>query len=166
MFCAKGDTAPMFQPATSPPRLSTLVLLTATSVLTLNMFLPSLAHIAEDLGVSYALASLAVSGYLAVTAVLQLVLGPVADRYGRRPVLLICVALFAVASVCAALAQDIRVFLAARIVQAAVIAGSTLASAIISDTTERARAASLMGYVGMSMAVAPMLAPMLGGANS
>ncbi len=154
----------MFTPATTPPHLATLVLLTATSVLSLNMFLPSLAHIAQDFGVSYALASVAISGYLAVTGILQIILGPVADRFGRRPVLLVCLLLFAVASVCAALAQSIWVFLCARIVQAGVIAGSALASAVISDTAEKSRAASLMAYVGMSMAVAPMLAPMLGGA--
>lgn len=154
----------MFQAATSPPRLSTLILITATSVLSLNMFLPSLAHIARDLGVSYAWASMAISGYLAVTAVLQLMLGPVADRYGRRPVMMIGMALFAVASVCAALADSFWLFLSARIMQSAVIAGSALASAIISDTTEKSRAASQMGYVAMAMAVAPMLAPMLGGA--
>ena len=154
----------MLRPATSPPHLITLILLTAISVLSLNMFLPSLAHIAQDFGVSYAWASVSVSGYLAVTAVLQIVLGPLADRYGRRPVLLLCMVLFAVSSVVAALAADIVVFLGARIVQSAVIAGSALASAVISDTSERSKAASLMGYVSMAMAVAPMLAPMLGGA--
>jgi len=153
----------MFKPATSPPRLTTLILMTATSVLSLNMFLPSLAHIARDLGVSYALASMAISGYLAVTALLQLILGPVADRFGRRPVLLICLSLFTIASVCAALADTFWLFLSARIVQAAVISGSALASAIISDTTEKSHAASQLGYVSMAMAVAPMLAPMLGG---
>ncbi|MBO6775996.1 MAG: multidrug effflux MFS transporter [Marinibacterium sp.] len=154
----------MFRPSNTPPHLTTLILLTAVSVLSLNMFLPSLAHIARDFESSYLLASISISGYLAVTAVLQIILGPVADRYGRRPVLLGCLVLFVLASICAALAQSIWIFLAARLVQAGIIAGSALASAIISDTADRSHAASLMGYVGMAMAVAPMLAPMLGGA--
>ncbi|MEX0283203.1 MAG: multidrug effflux MFS transporter [Paracoccaceae bacterium] len=154
----------MFRPATTPPHLATLIMLTGTSVLSLNMFLPSLANIADEFGVSYAVASLSVSGYLAVTAVLQILLGPIADRYGRRPVMLATMLLFAIASVVAATASNITVFLAARIVQAAVIAGSALASAIITDTSEKTRAASLMAYVSMAMAVAPMLGPMLGGA--
>ena len=154
----------MFLPARTPPRLSTLVLLTAVSVLSLNMFLPSLANIARDLNTSYVLASLSVSGYLAVTAVLQLLLGPVADRFGRRPVVLWTIAIFVAASFLCAVSGNIWVFLVARVFQGAIISGSALASAIISDTTEKAKAASLMSYVAMAMAVAPMLAPVLGGA--
>ena len=56
--------------AKSPPHLATLILLTAFSTLSLNMFLPSLAHIAEDLEADYGTVSLAVAGYLAVTAVI------------------------------------------------------------------------------------------------
>ena len=61
--------------ANSPPRLITLILLTAFSTLTLNMFLPSLANIAIDLQTDYALVSLAVALYLGVTAVMQQNLG-------------------------------------------------------------------------------------------
>jgi Bcr/CflA subfamily drug resistance transporter len=153
----------MLRPSATPPRLATLVLLTAVSVLTLNLFLPSLAGIAREFEVSYVLASFSVSGYLAVTAVLQIVLGPLGDLYGRRPVLQGSFAVFAVASLVAALAPNIWVFLGARVVQAGVISGSILASAIITDTSERAKAASLMGYVSMAMALGPMLAPVIGG---
>jgi len=154
----------MFAAAITPPRLSTLVLLTAISVLSLNMFLPSLAHIAEDLQADYALISMSVWGYLAVTAVLQIILGPLADRYGRRPILLICVAIFVVASAVCAVAQDVTVFLTFRILQSAIIAGSALSSAVVRDTSDTKESASLLSYIAMAMAVAPMLAPMLGGA--
>lgn len=153
----------MLRPATTPPHLATLVLLTAVSVLTLNLFLPSLAGIADEFAVSYVLAALSVSGYLAVTAVLQILLGPLGDLYGRRPVLVWSFGVFAVASLVAALAPNIWVFLSARVVQAAVVSGGILASAIITDTSERAKAASLMGYVSMAMALGPMLAPVIGG---
>ena len=153
----------MFRAASSPPRLATLILLTAISVLSLNMFLPSLAGIAQDLDADYALVSLSISGYLAVTAVLQVILGPMSDRYGRRPVLLMTVAVFAAASVVCALAQDIWVFLTFRILQGAIISGSAIASAVIRDTSDDSEAASLLSYVSMAMAVAPMLGPMLGG---
>jgi MFS family permease len=75
------------QPIT-PPTRATLILLTGVTVLTLNMFLPSLTHIAADFGVDYAMASFAVAGYLAITAVINLIAGPLSDRYGRRPVAL------------------------------------------------------------------------------
>ena len=143
--------------------MATLVLLTAGSVLALNMYLPSLANIAKDLNTDYAVASLSISGFLLVNAVLQLVLGPIADRVGRRPVLLVAYVLFTVASVICALAETITSFLLARVVQASVIAGATLASAIISDTTKGSAVASRMAYVAMAMAVAPIIAPTIGG---
>ena len=52
------------------------------------MFAPSLANIADDLATDYATVSLAIAGYLAITAVIQLIIGPLSDRIGRRPVLL------------------------------------------------------------------------------
>jgi Bcr/CflA subfamily drug resistance transporter len=147
----------------TPPRLSTLVLLVGVSTVSLNLFVPSLPHIAADFRVDYALANLAIGGYLAVTAFLQLVLGPLSDRFGRRPVLLACLAVFTAASLGCLLATDFRVFLACRLVQGAVIAGSALSPAIVRDTTPERRAASLIGYISMAMAIAPMTGPLLGG---
>ena len=143
----------------SPPHLSTLVLLTAFSTLSLNMFLPSLANIARDLETDYATVSLAVSGYLAVTAVIQLIAGPLSDRVGRRPVLLGALAIFTGASVICAMAENIWVFLAFRMIQGGMIAGYALSLAIVRDTTDERRAAGLIGYISMAMAIAPMLGP-------
>ena len=153
----------MNRAAKSPPHLATLVLLTSVSILTLNMFLPSLPGIAASFETDYATVSLSVSGYLAITAVLQIILGPLSDRYGRRPVLLISMVFYLFASLGCAMATSIGWFLAFRVLQSAVIAGSALSAAIIRDTTEEREAANLLGYVGMAMAVAPMLAPMVGG---
>ncbi len=150
--------------ASSPPSLVTLVFATALSVLTLNMFLPSLARMADDFQVDYALANLSVAGYLAVSAALQLIMGPLSDRFGRRPVLLICMAMFVAASVGCVLAESIWVFLGFRLLQAAVVAGPVLSSAAIRDMYSSNEAASKLGYVAMAMALAPMLGPMLGGA--
>ena len=153
----------MFAAARTPPRFFTLAAMTALSVLSFNMITPSLATIAADFHVTYAVASVAVSGFLAVNAVLYLILGPLSDMYGRRPVLLWCTGLFAAASVGAALAPDIYTFLAFRTLQAAVAAGSVVSGAIVRDTSEAEEAASRLGYLSMAMAVAPMLAPMVGG---
>ncbi|WP_271946668.1 multidrug effflux MFS transporter [Ruegeria faecimaris] len=150
--------------ARTPPSLVTLVFATALSVLTLNMFLPSLAHMSVDFQVDYGLMNLAVAGYLAVSAVLQLIMGPLSDRYGRRPVLLICMSIFVVASIGCVLAGSIWVFLGFRLIQAVVVAGSVLSSASIRDRYPPNEAASKLGYVAMAMALAPMLGPMLGGA--
>ncbi len=150
--------------AQTPPTLITLIFATALSVLTLNMFLPSLAHMSEDFGVDYGLMNVSVAGYLCVSAVLQLIVGPLSDRYGRRPVLLIAMAIFVAASVGCVLAESIWAFLAFRMIQAAVVAGPVLSSASIRDRYPPNEAASKLGYVAMAMALAPMLGPMLGGA--
>ena len=153
----------MLKAADSPPRFSTLVLLAGLSVLSLTMFLPSLPSIAAEFDVSYALVSLSIAGYLATTAVVQLIMGPLSDRYGRRPVLLTGLLIFALASLGCAFAPDIRTFLAFRVLQAAIISGYTVASAIVRDTAPTHEAASRLGYINMAMAIGPILGPMLGG---
>ncbi len=154
----------MLSAAVSPPRLITLVVLTALSVLSLNMFLPSLSNIAESFQADYALVTLSIGGYLGVTAVLMLTMGPLSDRFGRRPVILAGLAIFILASLGCALATNIWVFLLFRMLQGAIISGWALSLAVIRDTAPPQEAASLTGYVSMAMAVAPMLGPMFGGA--
>ena len=149
--------------ARTPPSMVTLVLLTAMGILSLNMFSPSLAHIAEDFGADYGLVSLSVGGYLAITAVLQLILGPMSDRYGRRPVLLFGLVLFTVASVGCYFAPNVEVFLGFRLLQGAVISGMALSRAVIRDIMSDQEAASKMGYINMAVAVAPMIGPTFGG---
>ncbi|MGR3712643.1 MAG: multidrug effflux MFS transporter [Shimia sp.] len=153
----------MFHPATSPPSLTTLILLTAFSVLSLNMFLPSLEHIALEFEVDYAIANLSIAGYLAITAVLQIIMGPLSDRYGRRPVMLAGLAVFSFASLGCLFAQDIRVFLGFRLLQGTVIAGMALSRTAVRDQYSAQKAASLLGYISMAMAVAPMTGPLFGG---
>ena len=151
-------------PATrTPPHMFTLVILTGLSLVSLNMFIPSLAHMAGDFAVDYSYMSLAVAGYLAMTAVLQIILGPLSDRFGRRPVLLTGAAIFTVASIGCWLAQDFWLFLTFRLMQGAIITGSALSRAVVRDMLEPREAASMMGYISSAMAVAPMLGPMFGG---
>ena len=149
--------------ANSPPKLFTLILLTGLSVLSLNMFLPSLNNIAATLQADYALVNISISGFMAVTAILQLIIGPLSDRYGRRPVLLAALALFSIASLGCLLATDIWVFLFFRLLQSVITAGWVVSFAIVRDTTSKQKTASLIGYISMAMAIAPMLGPMLGG---
>ncbi|MEM7376929.1 MAG: multidrug effflux MFS transporter [Pseudomonadota bacterium] len=147
----------------TPPHLLTLILLTGFSPLSLNMFMPSLANIAVDLGTDYATVSWSVSGYLAITACVQLVIGRLSDRVGRRPVLLVAVGVFACASVGCVFADSVQSFLFFRMLQGGMTAGYSLSMAIVRDTRSEREAVSLIGYIGMAMAVAPLLGPMLGG---
>jgi len=149
--------------ATSPPRLFTLIVLTGLSVLSLNMILPSLPNIAEEFKTDYSIVSLSVAGYLGITAVFQLVIGPLSDRFGRRPVLLAGLAIFVLASLGCMSAENIWTFLTFRVMQGAIISGSVLSYAVIRDTAHEREAASRIGYVAMAMSVAPMVGPMFGG---
>lgn len=153
----------MLSAASSPPRLATLVVLTAVSVLSTNMYLPSLGHIAADFEVSYAMANLSISLYLGITAVLQIIMGPLSDRYGRRPILLWGLVIYAVASVGCLMAQDIVVFLVFRMFQGAIVGGMALSRAVVRDMHDERSAASLIGYISLAMAIAPMTGPMIGG---
>lgn len=145
------------------PHLATLILMAAVSILTLNMFLPSLPAIAEAFGVTYSRATLAIGAYLATSAVLQLVIGPLSDRVGRRPVLLAALSVFTLASLGCAMAQSFTVFLSCRLLQAFAVAGTVIALAMVRDTRGGSEAAGLIGTINMAMAIAPMAGPMLGG---
>ena len=107
------------------PHFLLLVASSALSVVSINMFLPALPAIAEGFAVSPATAGWAISGYLAVTAVLQLALGPLSDRVGRRPVVLWGLAVFALASVGCALAASFGPFLASRLAMGVVVGVAT-----------------------------------------
>jgi len=147
-----------------PPRLFTLILLTALSTVTLNMFVPSMVNIATDLNSDYSVVSLSVGIYLAAMTVVQLVVGPLSDRVGRRPVLLGALLLFAGASIGCAVAPNVQTFLFFRMFQSIMVAGYVLSMAVVRDTTNEQDSASRIGYISMAMAMAPLLGPVLGGA--
>ncbi len=161
---AAARPAVRFLDRTTPPHVATLVLVTGLTALATSVFLPSLSRMATDLGTSYAVMQLAVSGFLAANAVLQLLVGPLADRFGRRPVLLGALGLFVLATAGTLLARDAGTFLACRMLQAACAANVVLARAVVRDMVPEAEAASMIGYVTMGMALVPMLGPMVGGA--
>ncbi len=148
----------------SPPHLTTLILLTALSVLSLNMFLPSLPAMADTFATDYETISLTIGGYLAVTTIMQLIAGPVSDRYGRRPVALAALAIYVIASIGCILAVEIGSFLLFRTGQGVIISGWILSLAVVRDTRPEREAASLIGYIIMAMAIAPMIGPLVGGA--
>lgn len=153
----------MFRPAKSPSSLTTLVLLTAISVLTLNMYIPSLTAMSLEFDVSYAEISLSLSLYMALTAILQIIMGPVSDRFGRRPVIVWSLVIFLIASIGCATAQDYWTFMTFRLLQGTVVSAAALARAIVRDTSSPNEAAVRLGKIGMAMALGPMIAPMVGG---
>lgn len=149
--------------ASSPPILLLVMLMVASQV-AITIFLPSLPAIADDLGTSQALAQMTVSAYLGTFALAQLVVGPLSDAVGRRGPLLAGLVLFTLGSAACAFAPDITVLITARVIQA--IGGCAcivISRAIVRDTTDGAAATRAMAYLGMALAVAPMVAPLIGG---
>ena len=125
----------------TPPHVSTLMLIAGISALNMSIFLPSLAAMAVWFDTDYALMQLSVSAYLAVTALLQVVIGPISDRFGRRPVILWSMAIFVVATIGAVYAPSVEVFLAFRMMQGAVASAMVLSRAIVRDMFPQEQAA-------------------------
>lgn len=140
-----------------------LVLLTALSTLPVNIIAPALPAIAANFGADTAILSLAVAGYAMMTALVGLVLGAASDRFGRRPVALLSIGIFILASIGCACAASIGQFLIFRTLQAAIAACYTIALITIKETSAADQAVSRMGYAASIWAIAPMLGPTSGG---
>lgn len=159
----EGAPAPT-APSRPRPSLLILVAISGLGPLALNIFVPSMPGLQAAFGVDYATAQLTLTLYLIGMAGCQLFYGPLSDRFGRRPVLIGGLALFVIASTLAALAPSIEVLIAARLLQAVGgAAGIVLSRAIVRDLYGREQAASVLGYLSVAWAVAPMLAPGIGG---
>jgi len=143
-----------FLDRSTPPHLVTLVMLAGLSAAAMNIFLPSLPSMAAHFDADYRVLQLSVTLYLAVNAVLQIFIGPLSDRLGRRPVLIGAFVLFIFFSLAILVAPTVEIL---------VVAGMVLSRAIVRDTVAEAQAASRIGYVTMGMALVPMVSPVIGG---
>lgn len=152
---------------TPPRRVLLLLLIAATAVgpLSLNILMPAVPGLVATFGADVGIVQLTLSLYLVGMAVSQLVLGPLSDRFGRRPVMIAGLCLTVVASFVALIASSITGLIVARMIQAfGATTGIVIGRAIVRDLYDRDRAASMIGWVTMAMVVAPMIAPIIGGA--
>jgi DHA1 family bicyclomycin/chloramphenicol resistance-like MFS transporter len=157
--------APSAQASSTLPQITVLAVLAATGTLATNILLPSLPQIAASLKVSSAAVTSAITVFLAVFAVGQLVVGPISDRYGRRWPVLTGFAVFFVGSIWCGLATDLPSLLIGRVIQAAgACATSVLSRAIARDLFSGAALARAMALIMIAMAAAPGFSPLLGGA--
>jgi len=147
----------------TPPSIFTLICLSAIGALAMNIFLPSLPAMAETFDVTYAAATLSVTLFLAMNAVFQLFVGPLSDRFGRRPIVLASLIIFCFSSFGCILATSFEIFLVCRLLQSVVVAGLVLSRAAIRDVHSQDQAASVIGYVTMGMAILPLIGPAVGG---
>ncbi|MCP5366284.1 MAG: multidrug effflux MFS transporter [Hyphomicrobiales bacterium] len=150
-----------------PNSFAALALLTAVVAfqpLSTDMYLPALPEMARHFATDAGGMQLTLSVFIAGFACAQLVYGPLSDRFGRRPVLIAGAAVFLLASLACALAQTIEGLVLARFAQAVgACAGPVLSRAVVRDVFDRAMAARAMAYIGSATALAPLVAPVLGG---
>jgi len=152
-----------FLDRTTPPHVATLVFLAGMAAMVMNIFLPSLTGMADYFDAEYRIMLLSVSFYLGMSAFLQLFIGPISDKYGRRPVIMAGTVLFLIATLGCLFAPNTQVFLAFRMMQAMMAVGMVLSRAAVRDMYPQDQAASMIGYVTMGMALVPMISPAIGG---
>jgi DHA1 family bicyclomycin/chloramphenicol resistance-like MFS transporter len=153
------------RPATPWRLLVLLMAMTGIGPVSLNILVPALPNLVGELDADIGTVQLTLSLFLLSLAAAQLLLGPLSDGFGRRPVVLAGMLLATVAPFAAAAASTIDLVIVARIAQAfGAATGIVVGRAIIRDLFERDRAASMLGLVTTVMVVAPMLAPTIGGA--
>ncbi|WP_369600476.1 multidrug effflux MFS transporter [Hahella sp. SMD15-11] len=130
----------------------------------IDAYLPAFPAIEQHYGVSRALLSQSLAGYLFAYAGGMLIWGPVADHYGRKATVITSLILFALASLLCALAPGFTLFLTGRVLQGLAASGSTVGSrAMIRDAHSATGAQRAMSQVMMVFTLAPVMAPLAGG---
>ncbi|MCV7268435.1 multidrug effflux MFS transporter [Mycolicibacterium doricum] len=163
------DTSALSTPVRGAPGRAQMIVvlgaLVALGPLTIDIYLPALPSIADELSVSSSVAQLTLTGTLAGLALGQLVVGPLSDSLGRRRPLMAGIVLHMLASVLCMLAPDIAVLGVARGLQGmGAAAGTVVAIAVVGDRFSGAAAATVMSRLMLVLGVAPVLAPSLGAA--
>ena len=140
-----------------------LGMLTALTALSIDPTLSSMPDVAREFGVDNGLAQLSLIGFMLGIAAGQLVVGPLADRFGRRPVILVAIVVYVAAATGAATAADIQWLIGFRLIQGlAACAGQILPRTVIRDRFESVDAAKLLSYVMMIHGIAPVVGPIFG----
>jgi DHA1 family bicyclomycin/chloramphenicol resistance-like MFS transporter len=136
----------------------------ALGPLSTDMYLPALPAMIDAFDSTTAGVQLTISAYLTGFALFHLVCGPLSDRYGRKPIMVLGLCIFAIASVGCAFAQSIEQLIVWRFIQGiGACTGPTLGRAMVRDIYGPVKSAQAMAYMAAIMALAPVIAPTLGG---
>jgi DHA1 family bicyclomycin/chloramphenicol resistance-like MFS transporter len=150
-----------------PESLSVGALLTALVALgqiSTSIYIPSLPSLVHSMATDASKVNLTLSMFLFGFAFGQLVYGPLSDRFGRRPVLLVGITLYVAASFACVFATSIEGLIVGRLAQGlAASSGPVLGRAIVRDVYGPTRSAKAMAYIGVALAISPAVAPIIGG---
>ncbi len=151
------------KPGARRPPLWLLVMVTFSGTLAMHMLVPALPAAAQDLNASMAAMQSTISLYILGLAAGQLFYGPLSDCFGRRPVLMVGLAIYTIAGLIAALAPDVQALIAARVLQAlGGCAGLVLGRAIVRDTAGTEDTIKRLALMNLMTTIGPGLAPLLG----
>src|SRR5471032_975798 len=141
-----------------------LTLITFSGTLAMHIFVPALPEAAQELGATVGEMQLTMSVYIAGLAVGQLAYGPLSDRFGRRPMLIVGLVVYAVTGIAASFAPDVHALIAARLFQAlGGCAGLVIGRAIVRDTGTAIEAGRRLALINLMVAIGPGTAPLVGG---
>ena len=145
------------------PHLFTLSLLAGTYILAQAIVVPSLSELQEQFKTDYKTIQYTISGYLLGVAFVNFIAGPLSDRFGRRPIMLLFFSIFLISSLGCYISVDLNTFLFFRLCQSSSAAGLVLSRAIIGDFSSKDETVKMLGLLSISMGIAPSLAPLAGG---
>ncbi|MFN6407836.1 MAG: Bcr/CflA family efflux MFS transporter [Limnohabitans sp.] len=148
----------------SPWLIANVLAQISFGLLAMTLCLPSMQEWGAIFDTHQADVQLTFSGYVVAYGALQLVYGPLSDRHGRKPILMIGLVVAGLASVMAALATDIATLTAARVLQGAGSAASMVVGrSMVQDLFTGAQRTRVMAYIGMALGLCPPLATLMGG---
>lgn len=146
------------------PTLPYLVALNGLMPLGMQGILPALPAMAASLGTTASTIQWAVTLYMIAVGLSQLAYGPVSDLYGRRPLVLFGIVVFAIGSVICAVSTNVEVVMAGRLVQGiGACTGVVLGRAMVRDVFQANQATTMLAYMSMALMAFPGIAPILGG---
>ncbi|MBU9864528.1 multidrug effflux MFS transporter [Rahnella aceris] len=157
----------LFNTGNFMPRLSfiiTVAMLSAFGLIASDIYLPAMPDMAREFAVDPSRISQTISAYLLALAICQLFYGPLADRFGRKPVLLAGIAIYIGGSLGCAIAESYSSFLLFRLLQGAgAAAGLVIGRTLIADTCNKAISARVYSVIYPLVSLSPAIAPMIGG---
>ena len=145
------------------PHLLTLSLLAGTYILVQVIIVPSLTNLQEQFKTDYKTIQYTISGYLLGVAFVNFIAGPLSDRFGRRPIMLVFFFIFFASSLGCYISSDFNSFLFFRLCQSSSAAGLVISRAIIGDFSSKDETVKMLGLLSIAMGIAPSLAPLAGG---
>ena len=145
------------------PTNITLSAIAGIYILAQVIIVPALPDLGIIFSSDYRTIQLSVSAFSIGAAIVNLIAGPLSDRFGRRPIAIGFFIIFILSSLGSYFSENIYIFLLFRFFQASSAAGMVLARVIVGDIYSGSKATVMFGYISTIMAIGPLIGPLLGG---